>query len=74
MTSASAQYQTFAGQRAAHALREAWRNPPDLVQRVPNVVPGYPDRLLPVDDKAATLEERTAARAALTRSASPASG
>jgi type II restriction/modification system DNA methylase subunit YeeA len=41
-------------------LREAWLNPPDLVQRVPEVVPGYPDRLLPVDEKAAaTLKKRT---------------
>jgi len=30
------------------------------VQRVPEVVPGYPDRLLPVDDKAAViLKKRT---------------
>jgi len=41
-------------------LREAWLNPPDLVQRVPEVVPGYPDRLLPVDEKAAAiLRKRT---------------
>lgn len=41
-------------------LRENWLNPPDLVQRVPEVVPGYPDRILPVDDKAATvLKKRT---------------
>ncbi|MFN0219530.1 MAG: class I SAM-dependent DNA methyltransferase [Hyphomicrobium sp.] len=36
-------------------LRENWLNPPDLVQRVPEVVPGYPDRILPVDDKAAAI-------------------
>jgi type II restriction/modification system DNA methylase subunit YeeA len=41
-------------------LREAWLNPPDLVQRGPEVVPGYPDRILPVDDKAAeVLKKRT---------------
>lgn len=41
-------------------LRENWLNPPDLVQRVPEVVPGYPDRVLPVDDKAAKiLKDRT---------------
>ena len=28
-------------------LREAWLNPPDLVNIVPEVVPGYPDRILP---------------------------
>ena len=33
---------------------------PDLVTRVPEVVAGYPDRLIPVDDKAAaTLKTRT---------------
>jgi len=41
-------------------LRDNWLNPADLVRRVPEVVPGYPDRLLPVDDKAAkTLKKRT---------------
>ncbi len=41
-------------------LREAWLNPPDLVRRVPEVVPGYPDRILPVDDAAAkVLKTRT---------------
>jgi type II restriction/modification system DNA methylase subunit YeeA len=36
-------------------LRQAWLNPSDLVRREPEVVPGYPDRLLPVDDAAAEL-------------------
>ena len=41
-------------------LRQAWLNPPDLVRREPEVVPGYPDRLLPVDDEAAeVLKKRT---------------
>lgn len=41
-------------------LRENWLNPPDLVQRVPEVVPGYPDRILPVDVAAAAiLKKRT---------------
>jgi type II restriction/modification system DNA methylase subunit YeeA len=41
-------------------VRENWLNPPDLVKRVPEVVPGYPDRLLPVDEKAAAiLKKRT---------------
>jgi type II restriction/modification system DNA methylase subunit YeeA len=41
-------------------LREAWLNPPDLVVRVPEVVPGYPDRILPKDEEAAKeLKERT---------------
>ena len=43
-----------------NAKREAWLNPPDLVTRVPEVVPGYPDRLLPKDDAAAeVLKKRT---------------
>lgn len=41
-------------------LRENWLNPPDLVARVPEVVPGYPDRLLPKDEAAAkTLKTQT---------------
>lgn len=41
-------------------LRENWLNPTDLVKRVPEVVPGYPDRILPKDDEAAkTLKKRT---------------
>jgi len=41
-------------------LRESWLNPPDLVRREPEVVDGYPDRLLPVDEAAAEeLKKRT---------------
>ena len=41
-------------------LRENWLNPADLVVRVPEVVPGYPDRLLPQDEEAAkALKKRT---------------
>lgn len=41
-------------------LRENWLNPADLVDRVPEVVPGYPDRLLPKDETAAQeLKKRT---------------
>lgn len=41
-------------------LREAWLNPPDLVDRVPEVVPGYPDRVQPKSDAAAeVLKSRT---------------
>ncbi|MGI9362984.1 MAG: class I SAM-dependent DNA methyltransferase [Parasphingorhabdus sp.] len=36
-------------------LRENWLNPPELVDRVPEVVEGYPDRILPKDK--ATAEE-----------------
>ncbi len=34
-------------------LRENWLNPADLVVRVPEVVAGYPDRILPKDEAAA---------------------
>jgi type II restriction/modification system DNA methylase subunit YeeA len=41
-------------------IRELWLNPPDLVNRVPEVMPGFPERILPVDDKAAViLNKRT---------------
>jgi type II restriction/modification system DNA methylase subunit YeeA len=41
-------------------LRQAWLNPPDLIRIEPEVVPGYPDRILPKDAvAAATLRERT---------------
>ena len=41
-------------------LREAWLNPADLVVRVPEVVAGYPDRILPVSPEAAAiLKKRT---------------
>ncbi|MGH7047272.1 MAG: class I SAM-dependent DNA methyltransferase [Stellaceae bacterium] len=46
--------------RRLDELRGAWLNPPDLVERVPEVVPGYPDRILPVNAKAAAiLKKRT---------------
>ena len=41
-------------------LRENWLNPADLVDRVPEVVPGYPDRILPKNEAAAKeLKKRT---------------
>ncbi len=49
-----------AAARRLNELREAWLNPPDLVKREPEVVPGYPDRILPKDAKAAAiLKKRT---------------
>lgn len=43
-----------------NTLRENWLNPSDLVERVPEVVPGYPDRILPKDEAAAQeLKKRT---------------
>ncbi|MCC5960629.1 MAG: class I SAM-dependent DNA methyltransferase [Rhodobacteraceae bacterium] len=41
-------------------LRENWLNPADLVERVPEVVPGFPDRILPKDEAAEKeLKKRT---------------
>jgi len=41
-------------------LRRNWLNPSDLVQIVPEVVTGYPDRILPKDEDAAKiLKKRT---------------
>jgi type II restriction/modification system DNA methylase subunit YeeA len=41
-------------------LRNAWLNPPDLVKIEPEVVPGYPDCILPKDAQAAVaLKTRT---------------
>jgi type II restriction/modification system DNA methylase subunit YeeA len=46
--------------RRLNELREAWLNPPDLVERVPEVVPGFPDRIVPVSaEAAAILKKRT---------------
>ena len=41
--------------RRLNELREAWLNPADLVERVPEVVPGYPDRIVPKNPKAAAI-------------------
>ena len=41
-------------------LRENWLNPRDLVVREPEIVPGYPDRILPKDEDAAKeVKKRT---------------
>ncbi len=41
-------------------LRENWLNPANLVKREPEVVPGYPDRILPVSEAAEKeLKKRT---------------
>lgn len=49
-----------AAARALDELRTNWLNPSDRVRRVSEVVPGFPDRLIPVDDEAvAVLKRRT---------------
>jgi type II restriction/modification system DNA methylase subunit YeeA len=43
---------------AAKALVEArdrWLNPPDLIDRVPEIVPGFPERLIPKTPEAAQI-------------------
>ena len=46
--------------RRLNELRENWLNPEDLVERVPEVVEGYPDRIVHKDNKAAAiLKKRT---------------
>ncbi|MFD2233963.1 class I SAM-dependent DNA methyltransferase [Phaeospirillum tilakii] len=49
-----------AAARRLDELRRNWLNPPDLVKVVPEVVPGFPDRLIPVSSRAeAELKTRT---------------
>lgn len=46
--------------RKLNEYRETWLNPPDWVVRVPEVVAGFPDRLLPRDPESAkALAKRT---------------
>ena len=45
--------------RRLNELRENWLNPPQWVDRVPEVVPGYPDRIIPKPEYAAELKKRT---------------
>jgi len=44
-----------AAARELVAKRDAWLNPPELVDIVPEVVPGYPDRMIPKDARAAAI-------------------
>ncbi|HBK06334.1 MAG TPA: class I SAM-dependent DNA methyltransferase [Acetobacteraceae bacterium] len=49
-----------AAARALVEARDRWLNPADLVDRVPEVVPGFPDRLVPRNEAAAAiLKKRT---------------
>jgi hypothetical protein len=50
----------FRSARRLNELRELWLDPPDLVERVPEVVPGFPDRIVPISRNAETiLKKRT---------------
>lgn len=48
-----------AAARRLNELRENWLNPPEWVERVPEVVPGFPDRIVPKPKHAAELKKRT---------------
>ena len=48
--------------QASHRLnehRENWLNPPEWVERVPEVVPDYPDRIIPKPGRERELKART---------------
>ena len=40
-------------------LRENWLNPAEWVDRVPEVMPGFPDRIIPKPGHEAELKKRT---------------
>jgi hypothetical protein len=44
--------------RRLDELRRNWLNPPSHVTILPEVVPGFPDRIVPIDDKAAAVRFR----------------
>lgn len=48
-----------AAARRLNELRENWLNPVEWVERVPEVVPGYPDRIIPKPGHEAELKKRT---------------
>ncbi|ODU30589.1 MAG: hypothetical protein ABS93_01670 [Thiobacillus sp. SCN 62-729] len=45
--------------RALNELRERWLNPPDWTERIPEVVPGYPARIVPKPGHEQDLKKRT---------------
>lgn len=48
-----------AAARRLNELREAWLNPPEWTERIPEVVPGYPDRIVAKPGHEAELKKRT---------------
>jgi len=49
-----------AAARELDRLRNAWLNPPDLIRIVPEIVAGFPDRVLPANPAAESiLKKRT---------------
>ncbi|WP_460457640.1 type IIL restriction-modification enzyme MmeI [Arenimonas alkanexedens] len=45
--------------RALVEARDRWLNPPEWTQRIPEVVSGYPDRIVPIAGHEADLKKRT---------------
>lgn len=45
--------------RALVEARDRWLNPPEWTERVPEVVPGYPDRIVAKPEHATALKKRT---------------
>jgi len=54
-TSDARSVQIAAAASTLNKLRENWLNPSDLVKREAEVVSGFPDRILPIDEAAATF-------------------
>jgi len=48
-----------AAARRLNELRENWLNPPEWTERIPEVVPGYPDRIVAKPGHEADLKKRT---------------
>jgi type II restriction/modification system DNA methylase subunit YeeA len=48
-----------AAARRLNELRENWLNPPEWVDRIPEIVPGYPDRIVAKPGHEAELKKRT---------------
>jgi hypothetical protein len=60
----AAEYQSHAKAVAEAAfqlnqLRENWLNPPEWIERQPEIVAGYPERIIPKPEYAAQLKQRT---------------
>lgn len=45
--------------RRLNELRENWLNPPEWTERIPEVVPGYPDRIVARPGHESDLKKRT---------------
>jgi type II restriction/modification system DNA methylase subunit YeeA len=48
-----------AAARKLNELRERWLNPPEWAERIPEVAPGYPDRIIPKPGHEQDLKKRT---------------